>query len=212
MRDEFRQKYLPKWEILIKSIFKEGVPEQYEWINLPDIISILREIGKSDALNHAFFPSGGGLDFTDAVQSHENGCIELKFGELTYILKPNKLMFEYFPEGDYEWAYFRIITDNLPDTGVYENLSFNNEELTELSPLNYVERFVWDANEFAGKPLPSSARVVNRILNGDLVIFNKASLYNAISSTYDGRHSKYGIDGFRTYIESVILRLNERDL
>lgn len=211
MRDEFRNKHLPKWESLIKSIFNDDVPEHYEWTSIHDVISILSKIGNSDALNHTFFASGGGLDLTDAVQSHENGCIELNFQGLVNILKPRKLMFEYFPEGDYEWAYFRIVTDNLPDKGIYKNLSSSDEELTELSPCNYVERFVWDANEFNGKPLPSGARVVNRILNGDLVIFSKASLYNANSTTYDGRHSKYGVEGFRKHIEGVIQYLNEQE-
>lgn len=211
MRDEFRKKYLPKWENLIKSIFNGNVPEHYEWTDMHDVISILSTIGNSEALNHTFFASGGGLDLTDAIQSHESGCIELNFDGLVNILKPKKLIFEYFPEGDYEWAYFRIVTDKLSDSGVYENLSSNDEELTELSPCNYVERSVWDANEFNGQPLPSSSRVVNRILNGDLVIFSKASLYNANSSTYDGRHSKYGIEGFRKHIESVIQYLNEKE-
>lgn len=118
-------------------------------------------------------------------------------------------MFEYFPEGDFEWAYFRIVTDDLPSSGVYENLSYNDEELTELSPCNYVERSVWEANEFEGQPLPDSARVITRILKGGLVIFNKASLYNANASTYDGRHSKYGVEGFRKHIIEVIKYINE---
>jgi hypothetical protein len=79
MRDEFRKKCLPKWESLIKSIFNGNVPEHYEWTDMHDVISILSTIGNSEALNHTFFASGGGLDLTDAIQSHESGCIELNF-------------------------------------------------------------------------------------------------------------------------------------
>lgn len=59
-----------------------------------------------------------------------------------------------------------------------------------------------------GQPLPSIDRVVNRILNGDLVIFNKASLYNANSSTYDGRHSKIPIVCIDTYAIIRMAKLN----
>lgn len=211
MHDEFRNKYLPKWEGLVKSIFNGNVPERYEWTDIQDIVLILNKIGSSDALNHTFFASGGGLDLIDAIQSHEKGCIEINCNGLVNILKPKKLMFEYFLEGDYEWSYFRIVADNLPSSNVYENLNSNDEELTELSPCNYVDRSVWDANEFNGQPLPLNARVVIRILSGDLVIFNKASLYNTNPSTYDGRHSKYGVEGFRKHIESVIKYINEQE-
>lgn len=209
MRDEFRERYLPEWEILISNIFGEDVPKRFEWTDLNDMISTLKKIGSSDALNHTFFASGGGLDLTDAFKSFESGCIELRFGRMVSILKPKKLMFEHFSEDNFEWSYFRIVTDNLTDSGVYENSSRSDEELTELSPGNYYERSVWDANEFNGEPLSSNARVVTRILNGDMVIFSKASLYNANSSTYDGRHSKYGIEGFRKHIEEVIQYLNK---
>lgn len=123
MHDEFREKYLPRWENLIKSIFQGNVPEHFEWSNIHDIVSTLNTIGSSDSLNHTFFASGGGLDLTGAIESHENGCIELNFGGLINILKPKKLMFEYFPEGDFEWAYFRIVTDSLPDSNTYKNLA-----------------------------------------------------------------------------------------
>jgi serine/threonine-protein kinase len=211
MRDEFREKYLPKWENLIKSIFNGNVPQHYEWLTMHDIISILNTIGSSDALNHTFFASGGGLDLISATQSHEKGCIELNLDGMVFVLKPKKLMFEYFPEGDYEWAYFRIVTDSLPDSKVYENLSSNDEELTELSPCYYVERSVWDSNEFNGQSLPSNARVITRILDGDFVIFSKASLYNANHSTYDGRHAKLGIEGFKDHIQDAIKYINEKE-
>lgn len=211
MSNEFRNEYLPKWEGLVKSIFNGKVPKRYEWMDIEDIISILNRIGSSDALNHTFFPSGGGMDLASAIQSHEEGCIEINCSGLISILKPNKLMFEYFPEGDYEWVYFRIVTDDLPSTNVYENLRDNYEELTELSSGSYVERSVWDDNEFNGQPLPSNARVVSRILKGDLVIFNKASLYNANPSTYDGRHSEYGAEGFRDHIKDVIQYIAEQE-
>ncbi len=151
------------------------------------------------------------MDFTSAIQSYEKGCIEINCSGLISILKPKKLMFEYFPKGDYEWAYFRIVTDDLPSSHVYENLSYNREELTELSPGNYVERSVWDDNNYNGKPLASNARIVSRILKGDLVIFNKASLYNANLSTYDGRHAEYGVEGFREHIRNVIEHLAEKE-
>lgn len=57
MRDEFREKYLPKWENLIKSIFNGNVPQHYEWLTMHDIISILNTIGSGicqDSCHNSF--------------------------------------------------------------------------------------------------------------------------------------------------------------
>lgn len=204
MSTEFRNENLPKWESFLKSIFKEDIPERYEWVDNQDIISILDKLGSSDTLNHAFFASSGGMDLITATKSHEEGCVEIHCSDLISIIKPKKLMFESFSEDDYEWAYFRIVLDDLARTNVYDDQRYDYEILTELSPGDYVERSVWDDGYYKGRPLSEEARVVGRILTGDLVIFNKASLYKANPSTYDGRHAILGVEGFREHIEEVL--------
>lgn len=209
MNDEFRSENLPKWENLLKEIFNGKIPETYEWTNKKEIIKILNKLAKSDTLNHVFLASSGGMDLVGASESHEEACIEIHFDGLTSVINPKKLMFESFPEGDYEWAYFRLVLDDLARTNTYDDDRYDYEILTELAPGEYVERSVFDDGYYKGRALSEEARVMGRILKGDLVIFNKASLYKSNPSTYDGRHGVLGIEGFRKHIKEVIKSFND---
>ena len=206
---EFREEYLPNWEKFLKTIFNDNIPEYYEWRDTQDIIRILNEIASSNALNHTFFPSGGGMDLTSAIESHEKGCIEIDASGPINIIKVRKLSFQYFPDGDYEWAYFRIITDDLASTSINEDLIYDYELVMELSPANYVDEYHLEDDQYNGRFMPLNPRLVRRILKGDLVIFNKASLYNSNLDTYDARHDKFGVEGFRQHIKDVIDYFNQ---
>ena len=212
MSDEFRNENLPKWENLLKSIFPEAIPERHEWTDNKDIISILQKIAASDTLNHVFLASTGGLDLVGASESNEEDCIEIHLTDLISVIKPEKLMFESFADGDYEWAYFRVVLDELARTNVYLDQRYDYEILTELTPGNYVERSVFDDGYYKGRPFTEETRVVGRILKGDLVIFNTASLYKANPDTHDGRHAIAGVEGFRDHIEEVMTYFKEQEL
>ncbi|CAM3386307.1 MULTISPECIES: serine/threonine protein kinase [Saccharibacillus] len=211
MNADFRQKELSNWETLLNQLFPSGIPETFEWTNKTKIIEVLNGIGNSEASNHTFFPSGGGLDLSSAKESNEQGCIEVKFDSLSHILKIYSLRFQSFPGSPLEWAHFRIITSSLDASGVYENLSRDSEELTEITPGSYINRSYSEHGEYNGKPLPRTARTVVRVLGGDFVIFSKGSLYNANSSTYDGRHNNLGDQGFTKHLKDVIKHLEEKD-
>ena len=229
MKDEFREKFLPKWETRIKEIFPFGVPSQCVWENKQDIIQVLNKIGLPDNLNHTFLPSGGGLDLASAKESIEKDCIELNFDGTCDIVKPIKLSFHSF-NFDFEWNYFRLDTGDIQPSGVYENLSsfsykkldgnddhrvesddlFCYEELTELEPGVYLDRGIYEYGYYGsnenGDPvkLPKSARVVTRTFQGSYVIFCKASLYNANSATYDGRHNRMTDTTFKDHIQKAV--------
>lgn len=202
---DYKEKNKQDWKNVIIDLFPSGIPEKCEWTKLEDIISILNAVGSIKNLNHMFYPTGGGLDLTGATKSNENGCIELHTGGLFDVIKPKSLIFEKMSE-DNEWSYFRIETNQLEPSGVYKETDGNYEEVTELEPNNYVNRNVWDANEYQGKPLPKGARVVSRYFKGSFVIFRKTSIYNSISSTYDGRHSKMSTDEFKEYIHKAAIK------
>lgn len=205
MRDDFREKNLKQWEETLNNIFPLGVPEYYSWTNLEEIVSIFNKIGSINSLNHSFFPSGGGLDLTSAKLSIEPQCIELNFGGCINIFKPKSLDFNSFG-GANEWSYFRLETDELKPSGVYDDCTFCYEELTEIEPGKYVDRGIWEYGYYGydengqEKRLPKSARVVARYFNGSLVVFAKTSVYNQIDGTYDARHNKMGAEEFRKYI------------
>ncbi|UCZ54995.1 hypothetical protein LGQ02_09835 [Bacillus shivajii] len=154
MRDEFGIKHLPKWEEMIKALFNGEVPLEKEWNNLYDIVKVMDYVGRSTAANHTFLPNGGGLGLHGCTVSSEAGCIELNLGSIAHILKPKKLTFQWFPNAEYEWAYFLLETETLGPSGVYESLAFNEEELVETSKGEYIERGYWDAGEYNGESLP----------------------------------------------------------
>lgn len=229
MNDEFRQKFLPKWETRIKEIFPFGIPNQCVWENKQDIIQVLNKLALPDNLNHTFLPSGGGLDLVSAKESIEKDCIELKFDGIFDIVKPIRLSFHSF-NFDAEWNYFRLDTGDIQPSGVYEDLSsfsykkldgndghrdenddlFCYEELTELEPGVYLDRSIYEYGYYGsdenGDPLrlPKNARVVSRTFQGAYVIFCKASLYNANTGTYDGRHNRMTDKMFQAHIQRAI--------
>lgn len=214
MRPEFREKNLPKWDELLWTLFKGNIPTGCRWETKEDMINVLNHIGKYPNVNHTFLPSGGGLDLKGAADSYEPGCLELRLGEQgAYVIQPRALTFQSF-DAPHEWSYFRLDTDPIQPSGVYEGLHRQSEELTEISPLEYVERIYWDEG-YCGydengylAPLPESARLVIRFFSGSFVIFAKASTYNAINETYDGRHSKMSAEDFRQYIARTVEKMN----
>lgn len=208
MRKEFRLEELPKWEKMIISLFGTELPLRQEWSNYKDIVKILDAVGKSEAENHTFLPNGGGLDLYACTDSEENNCIELNLNSTKHIVKPKKLIFQRFVEGDLEWAYFFLEADELEPSGVYEDLSYSEEELVEISPGEYIDRHYWETGHYNGNTLAKSARLVSRHLNGSFAVFSKASLYNANNRTYDGRHNKLKEEEFKNHIQEVIVYLN----
>ena len=215
MRREFREKNLKEWDELLNTLFNGAIPENCSWQDKIDIINVLNFIGKNPQTNHTFFPTGGGLDLAGVGESVEKDCIEIYFHKKAAdIVRPKILMFQSFGV-PYEWAYFRLDTKELDPSGVYEGLIGQREELTEISPGEYVERSYWDEGYYghdeSGRelPLPDSARVITRFFSGAFVVFAKGSLYNAINATYDGRHSKMTAEEFKNYIGDTVAKLRE---
>lgn len=214
-REDFREKSVRAWRDMIAELFGAEEPHQKDWKGLGEIVKVLQFIGQSSATNHMFIPTGGGQDILDSVESHEPGCIELHFnpsGRSASIVKPSALTFNLI-ENALEWSYFRLELDSLQPSGVYNALSTDMEELTELSPGHYVERTWWDAGYYGHDengseiPLPESARIIVRHMSGPFVIFAKGSIYNANPGTYDARHAKMPPDVFREYISNSAHKL-----
>lgn len=215
-RQSFKEQNLIDWEKTIKDIFSDNVPKVCVWENKNSIVNILNKVSSINSLNHAFFPTGGGQDLEGASLSWEPECINLISGRVYQVLKPEKLIFHSFKEDDqYEWAYFRLETNKLSPTGIYESLYKGSEELVDLGTNEYANRKVWDqdflrydedGNEI---PLPKKSRLVTRFLEGSFVIFSKASLYNNNPNTYDARHNEMTDKDFRRHIEDVITYVKE---
>lgn len=190
-----------------------AIPVEKYFCKIKDIIKVINLLGSMPSLNHMFIPSGGGLDFDFAELAAENGCISLHASNLVYIVKPLKLTVENIQK-DFIWSYFRLELDKLEPTGksVVED---NTEYLTEYLPGRYISWICGNYGYFDNdKPLPKDYRVVTRFLRGCFVLFSKASIYNNISGTYDGRHAKFNSNDFRIYIEQLrqdFIKMNHED-
>lgn len=124
MRNDYREKQLKEWDDMLTHLFGGRIPLQCTWVKNTDIINVLQVIGKKPQSNHTFFPTGGGLDLAGADVSVELDCIELYFnvnGKSPDIVKPKVLIFQSF-NAPYEWSYFRLETEKLEPSGVYDNL------------------------------------------------------------------------------------------
>jgi serine/threonine-protein kinase len=202
---EFHERNRLEWIELQSKLFPIIVPTRAEWQELEQIVTVLNLLGTRSNMNHIFFPDAGGLDFQQATHStREPGCVELRAGGLTVLMRPSCLMYESFG-ADPQWHYFRLEAAELEPSGVYEGTSDAiSEEVTDVGGELYAERWHWDENEYRGERLPPGSRVVMRYLRGAFVLFQKTSIYNRNRHTYDGRHNRMNADGFRRYIADIV--------
>jgi hypothetical protein len=213
---QFKQNNRAEWIGIQQRVYGTNPAPTQQWTRPEEILRALSPFCACDR-NHMFFPDGGGLDLEAVFSSHEPGCLDLMTGGVPNVVRPARLLFESFP--DYaSLSYFRLETAQLESSGVYENLTSGYEEVVELSPRNYIERWTWDAGFYdhdeSGReiPLPESARLAVRWFTGAFVVFAKGSIYNSISATYDARHNKMSAPEFRTYIERMIAHAKERGI
>lgn len=222
-----RKKQLVLWRKMINQFFAGEIGESLRITEIHQIREVLDVVGKDKALNHTFMPSGGGLDLHGASNSYEAELIELHLGGITHLVKPESLTINRI--SDYpDWWYLRLNCHPFPESGVYARddeesdemddmfkkdeemeffLKYRGEELVEISPGKYVERYYWDMNNLGYDehgdeiPLPENARIVVRLCGGgDLAIFSKYAIYNQVPHTYDARHNKMSEEQFREYI------------
>lgn len=188
------------WEHLIDRLFNGCLPESVTYNKLEDIVRVLNELTTSSVYNHVFLPTGGGLDLKYAEIAAEEGCIALRLDLWWVILRPKALYFVSFE--DVRWNYFLLETETLEPKVIINPF---REEVVEDIPGHYVNGQdscygVYDYE--SGEKFPDGWRVVERIIKGNFLFVMKMGLYNRIRSTYDGRHSYYSPENFRTLIES----------
>jgi serine/threonine protein kinase len=199
---DFHTRNLAEWSELTQKLFPFGAPTRTSWNNIDSICTVLAEIAKVKALNHMFYPTGGGNTITGVSRAAEPGLIALHIGEKTAeLIKPEKLSYESFGR-DASWSYFRLEAGTIPPSGIKGAIDHKgiSETLTEIRPGVYFPYHCWDTGEHDGEPLPDTARPVSRFLHGSFVFFSTRSVYNRTSSTYDARHNKMTEDEFRDYI------------
>jgi serine/threonine protein kinase len=197
-----------EWQDLQKQLFPTSMPQRVIWEDLNDIVYILNTVGSIIALNHMFYPEGGGMDLEGAKLGLEPDTVELVVDvESVELIKPKRLVFENF-NSDTLWNYFRLEIEPLEPTGI-GGVYRGSEELVEIEPLHYINRSYWDEGRYEDQSLPAGSRLVSRYINGNFVLFAKTSFYNRASSTYDGRHNQMTTDEFREYIAQKVKAAEE---
>lgn len=218
----FADKNVIDWRNAVEKIFSDSRPKSASWTDRAEIIRVLSFVAHSN-LNHCFIPSGGGMDLVGVRKSWEDDCIELLWSPKSLVvIKPKILQFENFP-GYPSLSYFRIeAAPLLPIEKTNEGESQRtHEELAEVFPRDYRERWVWDTGYYEHDengheiPLPKNARVVVRFLRGSFVIFAKGSIYNHLKGNYDAynaQHEKMGAKEFRNFIAEIVQEAVSKDI
>lgn len=215
-REAYRARSRAEWVERINSVPGASGSASLSWDSLPDMARVL-DAFMGYGQNHCHFPTGGGHDLNGVRLSRsEPGCLEFRVtNRLVYIGRPVRLRLERI-EAEPAESYLYIEQMELPESGVYltdedddtPRRICDHEELVDLGGGEYAERGAWDRGFTYDPedPLPDSARLVNRILRGDLMLVGKASVWNGSGQTYNGLHNKLGSAGVRQLIENGLAR------
>jgi hypothetical protein len=208
--EEFHRQAGAGWARAIESL---GIGRQASatWSELDAIKDALRPF-MGEGLNHAHFPTGGGLDFLSVGPAREQGCLEVVTGDkLAEVFKPGLLTLEHFPQHPQE-SFLLIELQTLIPTGIYDKISDDYEELLDVPGEGYMRRDVWDRgylgldeheHEIA---IPEDARLISRRLGGKMLLVANGSLWNSAPETYDGRHNRMTAAQIRKVIERALAR------
>ncbi|ARK20967.1 protein kinase domain-containing protein [Sporosarcina ureae] len=196
------------WRFIEETIVQQHHPSTVIWRNKDQVIDILQRISKLN-FNHTFIHEGGGMDLLDikAFDEKEEDMVILSFGlNMKHVFKVKKLIWE-LPNEDPKFSYFRLEFDNIkpiyPSTvnELKKWLKSQNDKYT--SEVVSEDLIVNDKGEYEHYYEDDEIAHFNvtRWFDGSFLIVHKSSIYNAISNTYDGRHSKFRAEEFREYME-----------
>jgi len=193
---EHKKKMVVSWENKLSALFDGKIPDAAEWTTPAEIARVFQYMQGPDA--HIFLAESG----SEEIQSSRvtiDGLLEWSgdddsLEKYAYVVKPQRLTF-WNPGSQTHEANFILEVGAMPagcPTG-YTNAA-GVEECVELSKGSYAPRTAWDNNEYNGRDLPSSARLVSRATRpARYALFGKGSLYNSYrDQTFDammGHHN-----------------------
>lgn len=179
-----------EWATLVNGLFNGSVPTNAEWTAPADIVNVLNAI--SSAVNHMFYPDGGGMDIRGA---RLNGKGELEWAtddhgldSFVHVAVPVKITFWNPGPTDHE-ANFMLEVGALLQEGDYVGHDGYAEELAEFSDGTFAPRSAWDDGQ-------GTRLVIRYVRPGRFAIFGKGSLYNS----YRGN----GFDAYNAVHNDVI--------
>ncbi len=211
---EFHTRVRRNWTLAIDQFATAN--ESLSWTSASDMVRTLEPFMGSNA-NHGHLPTGGGFDFKSVSLGREPGCLEFYVGGRTYIMaKPKRLRLERIAADPTE-SFMLLELDDLDTTGVYDaerdagNREYRQEEVVDLGGGYYVQRdgvddgFYYDRDRRM-HDLPEHYRIISRLLNGQIMLVTKGSIWNGAPGTYSGTHDRYPAAEIRSAIERAISR------
>lgn len=211
---EFHTRVRHNWAVAIDQFAHAN--ESRSWTDPADIVRTLEPFMGSNA-NHGHLPTGGGFDFKSVNLGRERGCIEFYVGGRTLIMaKPKRLRLEHIAVDPAE-SFLLLELEDLDTTGVYDaerdagNRKYRLEEVVDLGGGDYVQRDGVDDGFYYDRDgrmhdLPENYRIVSRLLNGQIMLVTKGSIWNGAAGTYLGTHDRYPAEEIRAAIERAISR------
>lgn len=186
------------------------------WTGRADIARIMSPFMGSNA-NHAHLPTGGGFDFRGVSLGREAGCLDFHVdGRLYITVKPQRLNLVRF-EADPAESFLLLELAHLEPTGAYDEeysrrlAERGDEEVIDLGGARYVRRDGSDDGVYfdehgTERDLPDNHRQVMRFLGGSIMLVTKGSIWNGLSATYDGRHSRMSVEQLQDLVQNLITR------
>ena len=94
-RETFAEEVLQFWTAAINSVTDNNPPVSATWRGVGSILTALQPF-MADNRNHAYLPTGGGMDMRSVNYSVEADCLDFGIGERgAWIMKPESLILEY---------------------------------------------------------------------------------------------------------------------
>jgi serine/threonine-protein kinase len=212
-RSDFNVESRASWARAINEFVPSG-ESAVTWTDLSEIMDTLSSFIGADA-NHALLPQGGGVDLCTLGLSIEPGCVEFGVSERSvFVVKPDRLHLVRI-DADPAESFLLLQLAEIEPSGVYDKktLQRDQEDLAEIPGEGYVSRVgnehgvYYDADGYE-RELPDEYIIKTRFFKGQFLIVAKASIWNSLPETYDGRHNRMSIDEVRAAVETLV---NSRD-
>lgn len=206
---EFQQRSREAWVAAVARTVGAVPPDHSEWTDLLDMEKVLRPF-LVGGIGHAHLPCRGTLQFSSVTLSGEDDCLEIGLDARSMVvLKPRTLRLEHVAGAPAESFLLIECADLRPalrgsPTGI--------EEVCDLGAGEYLERHHWDSNTFQGRdeegevatrPLPEDAKLVRRILRGNVLLVCKGSRWNRSLQTGTGQHAGLPVEQIRDIIAAM---------
>ncbi len=209
MCNDFDTRNRADWSAAIQQAFGIAPPQSARWTDLDAMVHVLSPFMQEN-LNHTMLSGHGGFDMVGIARSAEPECLEFSSSSRSAeLFCPTTLFFEYFSESP--WNSFLLVeTQPLQPSGVYEENDGLYEEVLEVAPAEYTDRYHFDDGNLGYDennqeiPLPENCRIIARHMRGKFLVVAKRSLWNRDTATYDGRHRNMTAQQIRERIQDAI--------